>query len=112
MMLAACLMSAVVKSLETETVVASLQKKAAQTGWSVDKTFREDVIWCYNNIADPSRFIKENTIQTAFELYKIERKMRRDPGTMDIVHQRRTEDNLPLRVALDREVNWFYKKNG
>lgn len=111
LMVAACVMSAVVRNLETETAIASLQKKAAQTGWSVDKTFREDVIWCYNNIDDPSRFLKENTIQNAFELYQIERKVRRDPGTMDIVRQRRTEDNLPLRVALDREVNWLYKKN-
>ena len=110
MMIAACTMNAIVKNLKTDASIASLQKKASLSHSSVDKLFRDDVVLCFHGITDQSRYIRENTVKTAFELYKIERRMRRDQGSMDIVNQKRAKENLPFRVAIDREINWIYSQ--
>lgn len=110
LMMAACAMNAIVRNQESKTALASLQSKAVEKGFSIDKMLREDVIWCFNNIGDWSRFVNENTVNTAFEFYKIERKMRHDAPSMTIVNQKRHDENLPFRVAIDREVLWLYNQ--
>ena len=108
LMMAACAMNAVVRNQESETALAILQSKAADKGFSIDKMFREDMIWCFNNIDDWSRFVNENTVHTAFELYKIERGLRKDKATMTKVKEKSREKNLPLRIVLNKETNWIY----
>lgn len=107
LMIAACTMDALVKNFEKPEALALMQAKAEKRGCSVDKMFRDDVVWCFNNITDRNRYLKENTVSTAFERYKNDRKTRKDPPTMELVNKRRMENNLPLRVALDREIQWY-----
>ena len=109
LMRAACVMDAVVKSLENETSLASIREKAQARHWSIDKTFNTDVVWCFNNIQDWSPFIKENTISTAFELYKIERGLRKDQPSMEKVRNKCREKQAPFRVVLNEELRWVYQ---
>lgn len=107
---AACVMDAVVKNLTNEKTLASIRDKANARNCSVDKMFNTDVIWCFNNIKDWTPYINENTIQTAWELYKIERQMRKDPKTMSLINQKRQDENLPFRIAINRELLWLYNQ--
>lgn len=111
LMRAACVMNAVVKSLENDKSLTSIRDKARDRGWSIDKVFSNDVVWCFNNIKDWSPFMNENTIQTAFKLYKIERGLRKDKSTMEKVRKKCQNEQLPFRVALDGEINWVYNHN-
>lgn len=110
LMMAACVMNTIVKNLGSDAASASLKDKAAERGFSIDKMFREDVAWCFNNIKDWTPYINENTIQTAWELYKIERQMRKDPKTMSLINQKRQDENLPFRIAINRELLWLYNQ--
>ena len=111
LMMASCVMNAIVKNFEKAEAMAAMQKKAAEKGRSIDKMFRDDAVWCFNNINDPERYVNENTVGNAFELYKIDRKIRKDPSTMAVINQRRQENNLPLRAALDREIQYYKNQN-
>ena len=108
LMMASCAMNAIIRNQESKTALASLQNKAADKGFSIDKMFREDMIWCFNNIGDWSRFVNENTVNTAFELYKIERGLRKDNATMTKVKEKCREKNMPFRVVLNQETNFIY----
>ena len=108
LMQAACVMNTVVKSLENEKSLTSIREKAQARQWSVDKMFNTDVVWCFNNIKDWSIYMKENTIANAFELYKIERSLRKDQATMEKVRKKCREQQLPFRSALDDEITWVY----
>ena len=108
---AACVMSTVVKNLENEKSLASIRDKAQARQWSIDKMFNNDAVWCFNNIKDWSPYFNENTIQTAFDLYKIERGLRKDPATMAKVRKKCQDEQLPFRAALDGEINWVYNHN-
>jgi hypothetical protein len=110
LMMAACAMDAVVRSLENEKSLTSIREKAQTRRWSVDRMFREDAVWCFNNFKDWSPFINENTIQTAFELYKIERGLRKDQPTMEKVRKKCHDGQLPFRTALDDEIRWVYQQ--
>ena len=110
LMMAACAMNAVVRSLENEKSLTSIREKAQTRRWSVDRKFREDAVWCFNNLKDWSPFINENTIQTAFELYKIERGLRKDQPTMEKVRKKCHDGQLPFRSALDDEIRWVYQQ--
>lgn len=109
LMRAACVMNAVVKSLENEKSLTSIREKAQTRQWSVDRTFNSDVVWCFNNIKDWSPYFNETTIQTAFELYKIERGLRKDAYTMEKVRQKCRDKQLPFRSAFDDEIRWVYQ---
>ena len=108
---AACRMDAVVKSLENEQSLASIREKARDRGCSIDKMFSTDVLWCYNNLktAEYGEQDWERLIATAFELYKIERGLRKDPPTMEKVRQKCLERQIPFRAAIDDEVRWIYQ---
>ncbi len=110
LMMAACVMNTIVRNLGSGAAAANLKDKATERGFSIDKMFREDVVWCFNNIKDWTPYINENTIQTAWELYKIERQMRKDPATMSLINQKRQEEDLPLRIAINRELLWLYNQ--
>ena len=107
LMRAACVMNAVVKSLENDKSLASIRDKAQSRQWSVDKMFGNDALWCFNNIKDWEPYLNEGTVQNAFELYKIERGLRKDAYTMDKVRQRCRDEQLPFRAALDSEIRWI-----
>ena len=109
LMRAACVMNAVVKSLENEKSLTSIREKAQTRQWSVDKMFNNDAVWCFNNLKDWSPFFNESTISTAFELYKIERGLRKDATTMEKVRQKCRDKQLPFRSALDDEIRWVYQ---
>lgn len=111
LMRAACVMNAVVKSLENEKSLMSIREKAQARQWSIDKTFNTDVVWCFNNIKEWNPYFNENTIQTAFELYKIERGLRKDAPTMEKVRQKCHDEQLPFRSALDDEIRWVYQQH-
>lgn len=109
LMQAACVMDAVVKSLENDKSLTSIREKAQARQWSVDKTFNTDVVWCFNNIKDWSPFFDENTISAAFERFKIERGLRKDVSTMEKVRNKCREKQIPFRAALDDEIRWVYQ---
>lgn len=109
LMQAACVMDAVVKSLENEKSLTSIREKAQARQLSVDKMFGIDAVWCFNNIKDWNPYFIGNTISTAFELYKIERGLRKDQPTMEKVRKKCREKQIPFRVALDDEIRWVYQ---
>lgn len=109
LMRAACVMNAVVKSLENEKSLTSIREKAQDRQWSVDKMFNNDAVWCFNNLKDWNPYFNETTIQTAFELYRIERGLRKDASTMEKVRQKCRDKQLPFRSALDDEIRWVYQ---
>lgn len=109
LMRAVCVMNAVVKSLENEKSLTSILEKAQARQWSVDKMFSNDAVWCFNNLKDWTPFFNESTISTAFELYKIERGLRKDASTMEKVRQKCRDKQLPFRSALDDEIRWVYQ---
>lgn len=109
LMQAACVMDAVVKSLENEKSLNSIREKAQTRQYSIDKMFGVDAVWCFNNIKDWGPYFKENTISTAFELFKIERDLRRDTSIMEKVRNKCREKQIPFRSALDDEVRWVYQ---
>ena len=108
-MQAACVMDAVVKSLENDKSLTSIREKAQARQWSVDKSFNTDVVWCFNNIKDWSPFFDENTISAAFERFKIERGLRKDVSTMEKVRNKCREKQIHFRAALDDEIRWVYQ---
>ena len=109
LLLTACVMDAVVKSLENDQSLTSIRNKAQARQWSVDKTFNTDVVWCFNNIMDWSPYFNESTIPVAFELYKIERGLRKDASTIEKVRNKCREKQIPFRAALDDEIRWVYQ---
>lgn len=109
LLLTACVIDAVVKSLENEKSLTSIREKAQARQWSVDKMFGNDVVWCFNNIKDWSPFIDENTVSVAFERFKIERGLRKDVSTIEKVRNKCREKQIPFRSALDDEIRWVYQ---
>lgn len=110
LMIAACTMDAIIRSFDNDEATTRLQEKAQRKGVSIDQAFREDVAWCLLNISDRSRYMRENTVSKAFDLYMVERRMRKDAPSMELVKQRRAEKNLPFRIAINHEIQWVYRQ--
>ena len=108
LMMMACAMDALVKNLSIEETMSNIREKAQKRKISIDKMFREDAVWCFNNLRDLKRFMNDETLNRAFEFYKIEYNMRHNKQSMDLIQQKHIEDQMPFRVIMSRNVEWIY----
>lgn len=108
LMMMACAMDALVKNLSIEETMSNIREKAQKRNISIDKMFREDAVWCFNNLRDLKRFMNDETLNRAFEFYKIEYNMRHNKQSMDLIQQKHIEDQMPFRVIMSHNVEWIY----
>ena len=108
LIMAACAMNAVVQDISADKVMASIQEKAREKQVSIDQMFRKDAVWCFNNLNDWSRFVDENSVEKAFQLFRIEHNLRRDPAAIKKEKEKCRVHNLPFRVVMNRETHRVY----
>lgn len=109
LMLMAYTMDGIVRQLSKENVMESIQKKAKEKQISIDKAFRDDVVWCFRNNKDGYRQPSEEALLKAFDNYQIERKMRRNKESMANLLKKHQESDLPLRIVINRDIEWTRK---
>lgn len=110
LMMMACAMDGIAKQLGNEKIMPEIRQKASERHISLDKAFRDDVLWCFRNGKESKLHQDEAFLINVFDSYQIERKMRLDKKTMVALMQQCQEWNVPLRVAINRNIEWI-KKN-
>lgn len=107
LMMAACTIDKIIQRFETEQALSNLRDKAARKNVSVDKAFRDDVVWIFNNSTDKTPPLNDSNIAQAFENYKTEFKLRRNKDSMNTIMQKHHDLNMPLRIVLNRDIKWI-----
>ena len=108
LMMLACTMDAIVKNLNDKNILSSVREKAAKRNVSIDKEFRDDALWCLKNISKPqTRHQDEDVLVKALEAYKIEYNMRTNEEALACILQKHKELDLPLRIIIDRDIDWI-----
>lgn len=105
----AYMMDGIVKQLSKENVMESIRKKVKEKQISIDKAFREDVVWCLRNNKNGYQQPSEEALLRAFDNYQIERKMRRDKESWASLINKHRELDLPLRLVINRDIEWTRK---
>lgn len=108
LMMAACAMDAMIHRIGTEPVLSAVRTKAEERKVSIDNMFREDVIWCLHKLDDWKRFSDGGGVDKAFEYFQIERRMRLNNEVMASINQKRIEEQLPVRTAINNQVEWYF----
>lgn len=111
LMMAACTMDALVRRLGSEPAISSIRTKAAERHVSVDKMFREDVVWCFKGIDNRKQYTDGDAVVKAFERYLIERKIRINQEAMENVNQQRLNENLPFHAVINSKIEWIILNN-
>lgn len=106
LMMAACAMDALARQIGREPSLSIVRSQASEKKISVDKMFRDDVVWCFKELDDLERYSEGNHIQEAFEQYKVEHELRLNNEMMIAVNNKRINENLPLRVVINNQVDW------
>ena len=101
----ACSMNLIIQRLETKKSLEALRKKAQERNLSLDKMFHNDVVWIFKN-RDLNTIIDSSTIKEFFENYKIEYGFRSKKESMDNIRQKAKENDIPLRLAINRDIKW------
>ena len=109
LMMAACAMDAMVRWVGSESIFSGVRAKAAAHNVSIDKMFRDDVVWCFKELDDWKQFAGHDAIVKAFEYFKIEHQLRLDEEVMSSINQKRIEENLPARMIMNSHVEWCYQ---
>jgi len=107
LMMMACTMDATVVQLSTKDNLSEIEKKAANWNVSIDKAFRKDAVWCCQHNKNKMRNLNEETLVKALDSYQIERRMRQDKASMESIMQKHREMNLPLRIIINRDIEWI-----
>lgn len=107
LMMAACAMDKFAKSFEKESNLEALREKAAKKQVSIDKAFRDDVVWIFNNTSDWEQYMNDAVLAQAFENYRTERKLRKYKQAWDGILQKHHDLNMPLRVVINRDIKWI-----
>ena len=107
LMMMACTMDATVVQLSTKDNLSEIEKKAANWHVSIDKAFRKDAVWCCQHNKNKMRNLNEETLVKALDSYQIERRMRQDKASMESIMQKHREMNLPLRIVINRDIEWI-----
>ena len=107
LLMAACAMDKFAKSFEKESNLEALREKAAKKQVSIDKAFRDDVVWIFNNTSDKAQFMNDAVLAQAFENYRTERNLRKYKQAWDGILQKHRELNMPLRIVINRDIKWI-----
>ena len=111
LMMMACAMDKIVNRVERESNMKAVREKAAQKQVSIDKAFRDNVVWIFNyNITDMQQYMNDTILAQAFESYRIERKMRKNPQAWNDIIQKHHDSDLPLRIVINRNIRWIQKQ--
>lgn len=107
LMIMACTMDATVVQLSTKGNLSEIEKKASNWHISIDKAFRKDALWCCQHNKNKMRNLSEATLVKALDSYQIERRLRRNKASMESIMQKHREMNLPLRIIINRDIEWI-----
>ena len=107
LMMKACAMDVIIKRMGDKSAMENIRNKAEARQVSIDKAFRDDAVWILNNIKDLKQYLNEDALTNAFASYRIERSLRRNKEAMDIILQKHQQSDLPLRIILDRDIEWI-----
>ena len=108
-MITACAMDAIIKDISTESNLSSIREKAKNWNVSIDKAFRKDAVWCCQHTKDKKRFMTEEILIKAIDAYHIEHNMRQSKASIENIMQKHNELNLPLRLIINRDIEWIRK---
>ena len=106
LMIRACTMDAIVNELSMENNMSSIREKAKNWNVSIDNAFRKDAIWCYHHNKDKKQFINEEILVKALDSYRIEHSIRNNKESLENIIQKHNEFNLPLRIIINRDIEW------
>ncbi|MBR1512904.1 MAG: hypothetical protein IJ622_01280 [Bacteroidales bacterium] len=106
LMMMACAMDKIVKGFEKEPNLVALREKAVKKQISLDKMFRDDVVWIFNT-TNYDRRLHDDVLTQAFANYRTERKMRNQQQAMESIMQKHQDLNMPLRIILNRDIKWI-----
>ena len=109
LMIRACTMDAIIKEISTESNFSSIREKANNWHISIDKAFRKDAMWCYHHAKDKRRFMNEEILLKALDSYRIEHNIRQNKKSLESIIQKHDELNLPLRMVINRDIEWIRK---
>lgn len=109
LMIRACTMDAIIKEISTESNFSSIREKADNWNISIDKAFRKDAMWCYHHAKDKRRFMNEEILLKALDSYRIEHNIRQNKKSLESIIQKHDESNLPLRMVINRDIEWIRK---
>ena len=101
----ACTMSTIIQRIEGDAAIETLREKAKSRGFSIDRMFKNDVVWSFHN-RDMSPFMDENTIRTQFERFKIEDVFWHDGKSINSIVEKAKNNDIPFRAAIDRDIQW------
>lgn len=107
LLMTACAMDEIINNMNNPSSMASIREKAKERNVSIDMMFYGDALWCLKQRGiQPS--LNDTLVLKAFELYKIERAFRTSTKSMNNINQKRKEQDLPLLIALRKDVDWVY----
>jgi hypothetical protein len=98
-------MSTIIQRIEGDAAIETLREKAKSRGFSIDRMFKNDVVWSFHN-RDMSPFMDENTIRTQFERFKIEDVFWHDGKSINSIVEKAKNNDIPFRAAIDRDIQW------
>ena len=107
LMMMACTMDKIVKSFERDQNLEMLREKAVKKQVSIDKAFRDDVVWIFNNTSDKAQYMNDAVLSQAFENYRTERNLRKYKQAWDGIFQKHLDLNMPLRIVINRDIKWI-----
>lgn len=102
----ACALGAIQQNLENSRSLEVIRQKAADWNVSVDKMFRNDVLWIYRNI-DAQQYFTTERIRTLFDNYPIEHGLWTSSNSREAILTKARNNNNPFVVALDNDVVWL-----
>ncbi|MDR9830887.1 hypothetical protein RCJ22_35475, partial [Vibrio sp. FNV 38] len=92
--------------LGNESSLEILRQKAIEKQVTLDKAFRNDVLWVYHNREHDATCTPER-LQTLFENYLIEYKLRISPKSMESLKSKALSKKKPFLVTIEHDVEWI-----
>lgn len=103
----ACATDKSITYFDHEEGLALLRQKASSRHISIDKAFREDAVWMVNQKKDLGQYVNEDVLLEAFENYQVERKLRKNPKSMDNILAKHQQMDKPLRIIMNQDIKWI-----
>lgn len=96
----------IIRNLSTYNSLEILRQKAIEKQVTLDKAFRNDVLWVYHNREHDATCTPER-LQTLFEDYLIEYGLRTNPKSTESLKIKALSKKKPFLVTIEHDVEWI-----
>lgn len=102
----ACIFSDIMQRMGTESALETLRKKARDKQVSLDKAFRDDVLWVYQNRENEASCTPER-LKTLYENYLIEHGFWISQKSLKSIKEKALSNKKPFLVTIAHDVEWI-----